>query len=1051
MKNRLFLLMALFALVCLTSCENFLKGEEVKKEIEESIAYANAKECTLIVKSDPAYGSFLSEGEKKCKLGYTINLQFTVTTQDYMFMGLEAVSTNNPSESRSDCVEFNITNSQEAAINGIYKITVKLLKDTNDILIRPVFEKLKNADLKLACSHGTLKPEENTYNLIIGRSFDISFNAEEDWEFVRWQIYNEETKEEIQNGIYLEIADIKQKETSFIFKGVPESFNTILTLRPVVAERPQIIANNPQNSGILKDCCIQVLFDHDMDPFSIYYTEPEIWALQALGVKDSEFLPAITDTPQNHYGYTKDGKTYFKNISLSNNKSGANINDRFEAPFFENARTLSIPASKKVGSTLDDFTQVLVTIEKNFFYSEPIPGASPKQVTLRGSKKWMYQITNHGDEEALVFQKKNGKDLFELKLENEQSATSLNTASSHPTISSNGNGISTLKFLKLINEKPTLYCDMELQDVTGGSGPNSTFSIYYERIKEADYITAGQDQDKTGKFTYDYINTTSQDALFKGNLELDLPQDGLYRIWFDFSDRSKNHFYYPVDSEKDNSQQGFYVVKDTGINMAAPSITDTSSENGVKLLLEWTPTPDLKISKIRYKKSGGAWSNYEDFPINTTSKEYKNLDLNSNYEFEIINTDYIGNTQQTISINEKTTDYDKITITGTPKKTVYLKGESFDGTGLTITGYLTNGHSWNAVNDNNFSSSQICWQGKTVTISHTINGVTKSANINATYYVAQADALTNTPVKLTGYSGTLNGGTYYKFGDFPQTIKQSSVNVSENLVYNGWYLGSDGYFYEKCKAILRYGEVTSATNICSDGTVLEKNTFYYFKVEPIKWCCLNNSENGNKLLYAENILTGSVSYGPDSQKNRIIDGKTVFANNYEYSRVRAYLNGYKYIQNTDNGTEITEKTTFLNNGFFQKAFTLTAQSKIQDTTVINNNSEYGVCASNNTTDKIFLLSVSELKNTNYGFANNDSGDQARKRATSDYALATYAYKNKTTNNGYFMLRSPVPETTSVTGAYYNITGVSDNGGIYNVYSTNDDCAGIVPAMYVNIN
>gem|GEM_PF-3793423 len=38
-----------------------------------------------------------------------------------------------------------------------------------------------------------------------------------------------------------------------------------LCVIPVETERPQIISNTPQNSGILKDSSIQVLFDHDMD------------------------------------------------------------------------------------------------------------------------------------------------------------------------------------------------------------------------------------------------------------------------------------------------------------------------------------------------------------------------------------------------------------------------------------------------------------------------------------------------------------------------------------------------------------------------------------------------------------------------------------------------------------------------------------------------------------------------------------------------------------------------------------------------------------------
>lgn len=119
----------------LVSCDGFFESNDFKEQLEKDIAYAQAKECKLIVKSDSVYGSFLSDGEKKCKVGYTTDLQFTVNQSDYIFKNLEAVSTNDNSVSRNDFVEFTITGSDEKT--GTYKITVKLLKEASDILIRP--------------------------------------------------------------------------------------------------------------------------------------------------------------------------------------------------------------------------------------------------------------------------------------------------------------------------------------------------------------------------------------------------------------------------------------------------------------------------------------------------------------------------------------------------------------------------------------------------------------------------------------------------------------------------------------------------------------------------------------------------------------------------------------------------------------------------------------------------------------------------------------------------------------------------------------------------
>lgn len=154
-------------------------------------------------------------------MGYTIDLQYTVTTKDYSFAGLEAVISSDISISRSDCIEIRINNPYEAAKSGVYKITIKLLKKINDILITPKFEKLENADIKIDGEHGDFNPEKGTYNLIIGRSFDLYFDPSDDWEFIYWKIYDEISGNEIQDGTYLTFKNRAQKNTSFIFNGIP--------------------------------------------------------------------------------------------------------------------------------------------------------------------------------------------------------------------------------------------------------------------------------------------------------------------------------------------------------------------------------------------------------------------------------------------------------------------------------------------------------------------------------------------------------------------------------------------------------------------------------------------------------------------------------------------------------------------------------------------------------------------------------------------------------------------------------------------------------------
>ena len=126
----------LVALTALTSCENFLNNKQVKDEILDVIAYNNAQQCTVVFRSDIAYGEFLGSVERTFHVGYESEVQFELNKDDYVFKGLEAVSQSDKTTSRSDCVEFKEISKDNK--KGIYKYSVKLLKNSKDVLIRPV-------------------------------------------------------------------------------------------------------------------------------------------------------------------------------------------------------------------------------------------------------------------------------------------------------------------------------------------------------------------------------------------------------------------------------------------------------------------------------------------------------------------------------------------------------------------------------------------------------------------------------------------------------------------------------------------------------------------------------------------------------------------------------------------------------------------------------------------------------------------------------------------------------------------------------------------------
>ena len=131
-KLLLFLLLA--AGLISVSCDNFMNGSQVQDQLEKMIDVANATSCTIVVSNETTMGSFLSSGDKPCKLGYTIEVQFNVKKDQYIYKGLKALS-KDTTKSMDSYVQFEVIDKDDS--RGIYKTSIKLLKESNDILIVP--------------------------------------------------------------------------------------------------------------------------------------------------------------------------------------------------------------------------------------------------------------------------------------------------------------------------------------------------------------------------------------------------------------------------------------------------------------------------------------------------------------------------------------------------------------------------------------------------------------------------------------------------------------------------------------------------------------------------------------------------------------------------------------------------------------------------------------------------------------------------------------------------------------------------------------------------
>lgn len=224
---------------------------------------------------------------------------------------------------------------------------------------------------------------------------------------------------------------------------------------------------------------------------------------------------------------------------------------------------------------------------------------------------------------------------------------------------------------------------------------------------------------------------------------------------------------------------------------------------------------------------------------------------------------------------------------------------------------------------------------------------------------------------------------------------------------------------------------SSASNTCQDEYGYYTGNVYYFKYEPLKWRVLDASTG---LVVCDSIIDSQAynnyilrsnydyEYYGDSEKNH-------YANDWENSSLRKWLN----------------------EDFYNTAFSKLQQDRIQKLTRENKSTCESKHDSNPTSDKITLLSYWDMLNTSYGFSSSDrTKDTARQRKGTDYAkcqgLAVITDSNYD-GISWWWLRSPGCCQCSFGGysggaAGVDYAGWADNYNNYVNYTNN----GVVPAL-----
>lgn len=275
------------------------------------------------------------------------------------------------------------------------------------------------------------------------------------------------------------------------------------------------------------------------------------------------------------------------------------------------------------------------------------------------------------------------------------------------------------------------------------------------------------------------------------------------------------------------------------------------------------------------------------------------------------------------------------------------------------------------------------------------------------------------------------------YGMYPKThvVKQSLINNLNSIdepESNGWYLYENEYYAKVVATPYKWSAAPEYVPEFDDGTEIYEGETYWFKVEPIEWLIRRNSySDGGYYLLSKYSLDARAFHS--SNESRVIDEKTVYANNYQYSDIRAWLNGE----------------------FYSKAFSLDA-SCVCDVTIDNSksttNNNKGSYYCENTKDHVFLPSYKEVSTYDYGF----SGDDSRRAITTDYsrAIGVCYMKDDNVSGGYYKFhaeywtRSP---DNSTFGGNTLVSAVQQGGFIGNMANESVNCisTAVRPAISLN--
>ncbi len=245
---------------------------------------------------------------------------------------------------------------------------------------------------------------------------------------------------------------------------------------------------------------------------------------------------------------------------------------------------------------------------------------------------------------------------------------------------------------------------------------------------------------------------------------------------------------------------------------------------------------------------------------------------------------------------------------------------------------------------------------------------------------------------------------YVYFGNYPQT--EITDNVLTQAITEASYDENGDAWVDDVK----YRRISKSDT--NNDEYFGDAEYRYFKWERIKWRVLKN------------------------------DGSTLFLAADKGLYCKAYNETYTSITWED-----CTLRSWLNNEFYGTAFSSGEQTAIAAQDVINeDNPDYNTEGGNDTRDNVYLLSIGEVTNSEYGFCEDyNTYSVSRRIQVSDYAHARGGWDSTYKGNSWWWLRSPGDDASYA--AYVTPDGYVDRDGD-DVYYDNYV---VVPALHINLS